>query len=54
MEASSSSSTTAADEGGKKRRVKEDYRIKYAYLDYINTIDMRGLECMVSRSIINA
>lgn len=42
----SSSSTTAPET--KKRRVREDYRIKYAYLDYVNMIDMRGLECLVS------
>lgn len=44
----SSSSTTAPET--KKRRVREDYRIKYAYLDYVNMIDMRGLECLVSRA----
>lgn len=48
MEESMSSSSTTTEEGSKKRRVREDYRIKYAYLDYSKSIDMRGLECLVS------
>ncbi|KAI2805512.1 hypothetical protein BLOT_004510 [Blomia tropicalis] len=46
MEESMSSSSTTTEEGSKKRRVREDYRIKYAYLDYSKSIDMRGLECL--------
>lgn len=30
-----------------RRRVREDYRVKYEYLDYAKRVDMKGLESLV-------
>lgn len=44
-ESSSSSTANTANEQGKskKRRVREDYKAKYAYLDYATSVDYKGL-----------
>lgn len=44
-ENSSSSSSVVVFSPG-KRRIREDYRIKYAYLDYVTGVDLRGLESL--------
>ncbi|KAH9396964.1 hypothetical protein TYRP_003266 [Tyrophagus putrescentiae] len=42
----SSSSSSVVVFNAEKRRIRVDYRIKYAYLDYVTGIDLIGLEAL--------